>query len=415
MSASQGRTLTYNALLNHNPLRLQRLPLPSLSDTLHRWLKSSSPLCKSQNEYDVAEQAINGFMRGSGPLLQQHIELREKGNARRRGYPCSYVEDIVDDIILRSRTPLPVYSNAYMGLKRHSSTLQFSNDPQVSVAATLTHSYLKHVQNIVFGKMREPPEPVCLYQQAAQISETRVPMQKRDRVTTSESSHHVIILSGGSIFSLEVKDRGDRILSVEGLARALEDVKSRSCRYSSSGSVTMLTGANREEWANARAQLEKTGNVNWKVLHAIDSAMLVLVLDTEGINNAQTCTTMAAKNFLLGPTEGNGRWFDRHNIVVLASGDAAINFERSFSDEPAWCMMMQEVWNGMTGESNGSQPLSHQNFAQSYVPVETFSNVSPAKELCWELPSDFRSYVSTAQGCRKLQFESHFGIKVLEF
>ncbi len=71
--------------------------------------------------------------------------------------------------------------------------------------------------------------------------------------------------------------------------------------------------------------------------------------------------------------------------MVLASGDAAINFERSFSDEPAWCMMMQEVWNGMTGESNGSQPLSHQNFAQSYVPVETFSNVSPAKELCWEV------------------------------
>ncbi len=120
---------------------------------------------------------------------------------------------------------------------------------------------------------------------------------------------------------------------------------------------------------------------------------------------------MAAGNFLSGPTEGSGRWsvrpttlplsplfvkaclfncfsllrFDRHNIVVLASGDAAINFERSFSDEPAWCIMMKEVWNDMTGESNGSQTPNHENLANSYVPVETFSSVPPAKELCWEV------------------------------
>ncbi len=31
-----------------------------------------------------------------------------------------------------------------------------------------------------------------------------MPMQNRDRVTTSEGSSHVIILSGGSMFSLEV-------------------------------------------------------------------------------------------------------------------------------------------------------------------------------------------------------------------
>ncbi len=103
-------------------------------------------------------------------------------------------------------------------------------------------------------------------------------MQKRDRVTTSEGSLHVIILCRGSMFSLEVcccflffllnprngwcgalaisiysistllqpakqfhtlrslslcvffqvKDQSGRILSVEGLARAFEDVKSRS-------------------------------------------------------------------------------------------------------------------------------------------------------------------------------------------
>ncbi len=133
---------------------------------------------------------------------------------------------------------------------------------------------------------------------------------------------------------------------------------------------------------------------------------------------------MAAEKFLLGTTGGEGRWlggpttlqlsslfvkvayllvvfslllrFDRHNIVVLSTGDAAINFERSFSDEPAWYMMMQEVWNDMTGaESNGgqrnggAQTLSHENIAaaaQSYLPVvETFANVSPAKELCWEV------------------------------
>ncbi len=91
--------------------------------------------------------------------------------------------------------------------------------------------------------------------------------------------------------------------------------------------------------------------------------------------------------------------FDRHNIIVLSTGDAAINFERSFSDEPAWCMMMQEVWNDMTaaesnnggGQTNGRngvQTLSHEKItsAQTYVPVvETFANGSPAKELCWDV------------------------------
>ncbi len=40
---------------------------------------------------------------------------------------------------------------------------------------------------------------------AAQISEARVPMAGRDRVTSSEGAMHAIILSRGSVFSLEVR------------------------------------------------------------------------------------------------------------------------------------------------------------------------------------------------------------------
>ncbi len=43
--------------------------------------------------------------------------------------------------------------------------------------------------------------------------------------------------------------------------------------------------------------LSDRGNMNWKALHAIDSSLLVLALDTEGINSKGCITKRLHVNF----------------------------------------------------------------------------------------------------------------------
>lgn len=56
--------------------KLPSLPLPSLSDTLQRYLESVKPFASSDNEYQKTEKVVKAFQEGIGKVLHSKLEVR---------------------------------------------------------------------------------------------------------------------------------------------------------------------------------------------------------------------------------------------------------------------------------------------------------------------------------------------------
>jgi hypothetical protein len=196
-------------------------------------------------------------------------------------------------------------------------------------------------------------------------------------VTTTDEADHIVVISNGRFYKVRVRDRANALLTAQGLAAALELVKSQSSASPPSAPyVGHLTSANRDEWADARSKLEQKGKVNWKSLHAIDSALLVVVLDGSPVTSS---LSEESALFLHGGGHGS-RWFDKHNLCVLRNGALSMNFEHSFSDGGTWCRGLGEAWCDAAGVTcDGVQPLG---------PIDTHSTTMPPEELKFQVPDD---------------------------
>ena len=101
----------------------------------------------------------------------------------------------------------------------------------------------------------------------------------------------------------------------------------------------VLTALPRSEWAQAREALCKT-EANKDVLHVIDSALFVLVLDDYEAPtiHAAAASMLHGSNSLSSGEESFqqgtclNRWYDKLQLIVYKDGTSGINFEHSAVD-----------------------------------------------------------------------------------
>lgn len=85
---------------------LPRLPLPSVHDTMQRYLRSVRPLLDDEN-YAKMEKLANEFENTIGKKLQRYLILKS-------WWSTNYVSDWWEEYVyLRGRSPLMVNSNFY--------------------------------------------------------------------------------------------------------------------------------------------------------------------------------------------------------------------------------------------------------------------------------------------------------------
>jgi carnitine O-acetyltransferase len=158
------------------------------------------------------------------------------------------------------------------------------------------------------------------------------------------------------MFSLQVLDKHNNLIGADELENKLADImKQADSRIPSkalesesdgvdAGGVGLLTTLDRDSWASQRAALSA---LNSSVLESVDSAVMVLCLDSSQQNSLED----SARNML--HADGRNRWFDKFQVIVEASGRAGINMEHAPADGHSALRLATDVYNDL----NGTKPI----------------------------------------------------------
>ncbi|XP_054719264.1 carnitine O-palmitoyltransferase 1, liver isoform-like [Uloborus diversus] len=312
---------------------LPRLPLPSLEETMDRYLKSVRPLLEDE-QYKKMEVMTKEFKEGVGKKLQRYLWLKS-------WWSSNYVTDWWEDYVyLSGRSPLLVYSNCYgldyIPLPTRSQTARAANFIHAAMIfrKLLTTQTLKPVtiQNFI---------PLCAWQYERMFNSTRIPDFEKDRVVHLSDSQHIAVYNRGRYYKMMLYNKG-RLLKPAELQVQLEQIiEDESQPVAGEHHLAALCANNRTIWANARNTYFSKG-LNKASLKCIEDAAFFLVLYDEELDfdeNDPSKLNEFSQALLHG--KGHSMWLDKSfNLVVSKNGRLGCNCEHSWCDSP----IMSHFW-----------------------------------------------------------------------
>ncbi|RWS22607.1 carnitine O-palmitoyltransferase 1: liver isoform-like protein, partial [Leptotrombidium deliense] len=324
------RSLTkQKPLLYSYQASLPRLPLPSVNDTVTRYLRSVRPLCKTDEDYDRIEKLAQGFQDGIAKKLQRYLMLKS-------WWASNYVSDWWEEYVyLRGRTALMVNSNFY-GID--ALCMQPTNK-QTSRAANLVHCAFLFRRSIDRQELKpilvQDLVPLCSWQYERMFNTVRVPGIETDKLVHYSDSQHIVVLHKGKYYKVDCYYKG-RLLYPKELERTLDKVVAdESLALPGEEHLGALTATDRVTWAKVRQEYFAKG-INKISLDIIEKAAFVLVLEDKNFEfDPEDRTKLDRYGQLMLHGTGHDRWYDKSfNLVIGKNGRAGFNCEHSWADAP---------------------------------------------------------------------------------
>jgi carnitine O-palmitoyltransferase 1 len=358
---------------------LPRLPLPSLEQTCTKYLETVKPLL-SDDDFEHTRRLVLSLQQNEGPVLQKYLEKR------RASLPSWLADWWSSSAYLSRREPIAINVNFFMMSTVRPEVSENSLARAVTSLISVT-KYYEMIQNQTLPPdMIQDMVPVCMDSVRYMLGSCRIPGIHIDTLTLSGNSRHVIIISKGVYFRLDmyVEDKrahnGRRICSKLELKRQLNYILQQTTGIKEVNAVAALTADNRTEWAKNR-QLLLQHPVNAATLRDIETAIFILVLGDYTPRNEQE----EARLGLTG--DGTSRWFDKClTLEMFKNSSMAIgNMEHSGTDathfEIMWEHCLQEEEFGPDGDIiiDPSDPVN--------------DNLPAPVRLEWQFTSDMQATI----------------------
>ncbi|CAH0486877.1 unnamed protein product [Peronospora farinosa] len=358
---------------------LPRLPLPSLKDTVKRYLKSVHPLLTSK-EYEEVEHMANEFVHKEGPKFQFYLYLKS-------WWSSNYVTDWWEKYVyLKGRSSLMINSN-YYALPGANLNFTLTTKP-LALAATLVHEFLLFKQDLdrehLAPQLIRGIVPLCMSQYQRIFSCTRIPGREIDTIKLyHHKSKHIAVFCHGRVFKMPLFEKGQygKLLSKFEIQRQFEWIETMALSMDASTkaeeNLAALTAAGRIEWAENREQFLSSG-INKRSLEAIESAVFVVVLQNEMAED----WTLMGKDLIHG--SGGNRWFDKSfNLVIYKNSVAGINAEHAWADAP----VMAHAWEQVYTKQCYTMPYDKNGDTRVLSEKERASKLPPCRLLQWNFSS----------------------------
>ncbi|XP_063699683.1 carnitine O-palmitoyltransferase 1, liver isoform isoform X2 [Culicoides brevitarsis] len=319
---------------------LPRLPLPSVHDTLDRYLQSARPLLDDAN-YERIVKLAQEFENGIAKKLQWYLVLKS-------WWSTNYVSDWWEEYVyLRGRGALMVNSNFYGidAIFMHPTTVQAAR------AASVTHILLNFRRTVERQELEpimvQGLVPLCSWQYERIFNTVRVPGRETDKIVHYPDSNHIVVLYKGCYYKMIIYHKG-RILKPCELQIQFENIlASKATPLAGEERVAALTAWNRTKWAETRETVFSKG-VNKTSLYLIESAAFVLSLDEEPYEfDLEHPEKLDHYGKVLLHGNGHNRWFDKSFTVCIGTnGRVGFNAEHTWSDAP----VMGHMWETVIGD-----------------------------------------------------------------
>ncbi|KAM6154794.1 palmitoyl thioesterase CPT1C isoform 2-T2 [Erethizon dorsatum] len=371
---------------------LPRQPVPSVQDTVLKYLESVRPVL-SDEDFDLTAGLAQEFLKLQASLLQWYLRLKS-------WWAANYVSDWWEEFVyLRSRSPLMVNSNYYLMAARAGN----------AVHALLLYRHRLKCQEIsptLLMGMR----PLCSAQYERIFNTTRVPGVQKDHLRHLRDSQHVAVLHRGRFFRVGTHSPSG-LLSPRALEQQFQrilDDPSPACPHEEH--LAALTAAPRGSWAQVRQTLETRAA---RALEAVEGAAFFVSLDPEpaGLTREDPAASLDAYAHALLAGRGHDRWFDKSfTLIIFSNGKLGLSVEHSWAD----CPISGHMWEFTLATECFQLGYS----ADGHCKGHPDPALPQPQRLQWDLPDQIHQSISLAlRGAKTLSGNidchvfpfSHFG------
>lgn len=323
---------------------LPRLPLPTVQETMKRYLNSVKPLLDDE-KYKRMEKLATEFENGIGKKLQRYLILKS-------WWSTNYVSDWWEEYVyLRGRSPLMINSNFY----GTDALLLHPTHNQAARAASTINSLL------VFRRLVERQElepilvqglvPLCSWQYERIFNTTRIPGTETDKICHWADSNHIVVYHKGRYFKVIIY-KGRILKPAEIQVQIQQILDDTSEPLPGEEKLAALTAGERTHWANVRKMLFNKG-VNRTSLDTVEKAAFVVALDDFPYEYDESDPSKLDKyGRALLHGKGYDRWFDKSfTLCVGSNGRIGFNAEHSWADAAVMSHLWEWVMTSETWES----------------------------------------------------------------
>nr|XP_018904354.1 PREDICTED: carnitine O-palmitoyltransferase 2, mitochondrial [Bemisia tabaci]XP_018904355.1 PREDICTED: carnitine O-palmitoyltransferase 2, mitochondrial [Bemisia tabaci]XP_018904356.1 PREDICTED: carnitine O-palmitoyltransferase 2, mitochondrial [Bemisia tabaci] len=395
---------------------LPRLPIPELSKTCDRYLRSVKPILSS-SEYETTEKITKEFLLNDGAALHKHLVASDKANSH-----TSYISKPWTDVYFSDRVPLPLNYNpiiVYINSSKPSFNSQLIRTTNLLISSL---RFLKSLRaNILepevfhlnpkksdtpffrtftgllpssiswYGAYMFNAYPLDMSQYKHLFNTSRIPEQNKDRLFHDASKRHILVMHKGHFYVFDVLDQAGNIIEPSKILGCLKYIL--ELKTPAEYPIGVLTTLDRNHWAKLRGSLESLGNS--EALGLVDSSLFNISLDDE---NCQDDIEKTTQLFL--HADGTNRWFDKSfSLIVSADGVAGLNFEHSWGDGVAVLRYFQDTY-----KDSDTKPVIHPDSKPDN------SIISSVKKLDFKLDDNVKSSIIKAKEdykktCNSLQID----------
>lgn len=314
--------------LYKHQLSLPHLPVPSLDETITRFLPTALPFTKSLEERQTLEKACSQFP-SEAALLQQRLKQR-----------C--------DVDMQDSSWLQLWWNQ-MGYLQVRDTVainvsyffHFSDDPtansNITRGASMLFAAAEFRRLVCSGQL--PAEtvgkkktPLCSTAFKYMFNACRIPKRIQDtyRIYDPSRFSHAVVARKGHFFTVKVCDESGMPVALKDLEAALERIVDLADKSTTLG-IGILTSNNRDSWADAREALLEAGGIEMaSALEELESGAFLLCLDEENPISRRQFSEILLYG---GENSQSNRWFDKSiQIICTENGKAGLLGEHSMMD-----------------------------------------------------------------------------------
>ncbi|XP_036163139.1 carnitine O-palmitoyltransferase 1, brain isoform isoform X3 [Myotis myotis] len=298
---------------------LPRQPVPSVQDTVRKYLESVRPVL-SDEDFDWTAGLAQEFLRLQASLLQWYLQLKS-------WWASNYVSDWWEEFVyLRSR-------NSLMDFLYVTPTPVQAARAGNAVHALLLYRHRLNRQEIL-PTLLMGMRPLCSAQYEKIFNTTRVPGAQKDHLRHLRDSRHVAVFHRGRFFRVGTHSPSG-LLSPRALEQQFQrilDDPSPACPHEEH--LAALTAAPRDLWAQARRSLKSRAG---EALEAVEGAAFFVSLDSEpaGLTREDPAASLDAYAHALLAGRGHDRWYDKSfTLIVFSNGKLGLSVEHSWADCP---------------------------------------------------------------------------------
>lgn len=293
---------------------LPSLPVPSLKQTIEKYLDSVKPVVTAE-EYLKTQRIAEEFVNGIGKKL--HAKLLQR-SIEQRNWLEKWWEEIA---YLTQRTSLlPLCSMA--GITNMADVWPMHNESQIPRAALYMYFIVQFWKLIREERLKPHSSqntPWTMHQFRRYFNTVRIPGEIIDRLEThfhTESEEpttptHIIVMHKRHIFSFDALDEYGDILTPPELELQLQRIKNWCAKNGPGASVGSLTVDDRTTWAKNREWLLQIHPENEMHMETINTALFVFVL-----NDGEPTTSSDILRVTLCGDSAN-RWADKSLTCLM--------------------------------------------------------------------------------------------------